>query len=80
MADFIRNHRLGVVAAADDTSEIESALLRLLSPGLESFAPASPDLFDGRLRAAEIARVMERVLLSRTQSLSPTENVGERRA
>jgi glycosyltransferase involved in cell wall biosynthesis len=80
MADFIRTHRLGVVAAADDTSEIESALLRLLSPGLESFAPASPDLFDGRLRAAEIARVMERVLLSRTQSLSPTENVGERRA
>jgi len=65
MADAINDNRLGLAVAATDELAIEEALLRLLTAPAGTWAPAPAHLFDGRLRAAEMAAVLERVCLQR---------------
>jgi len=58
MARFIRANRLGIVAHPADAADIERGLLALLARAADSWGPVDPSLFDGRLRAAELAGLM----------------------
>ena len=62
MAQLIRSHRLGLVVPGLDEHAIERALSELLAAPAQSWQPAAANLFDGRLRAAEMATVLETVL------------------
>ena len=62
MARFIREHRLGIVVDSGDSADIERGLLALLARSADSWVPADPSLFDGRLRTAELAGIVESVL------------------
>jgi len=65
MADVLNGNRLGLAVGATDEPGIEEALLRLLTAPAGTWAAAPAHLYDGRLRAAEMAAVLERVCLQR---------------
>ena len=65
MTQLVRAHRLGVTALPGDVTEIERALATLLAWSRRPFTPARPSLYDGRLRAAEMAAILERVIPAR---------------
>ena len=60
MTQLVQAHRLGVTAPPGDVTEIERALATLLAWSRRPFTPARPSLYDGRLRAAEMAAILER--------------------
>ena len=77
MADFIRTHRLGLVADANDAGRIADALQTLMGAKAEFQVPAPPWLYDGRLRATEMARVLAGVTGSASnERLAVTEDTG----
>ena len=65
MADLLNDNRIGLAVAATDEAAIEEALLRLLTAPDGTWAAAPAHLYDGRLRAAEMAAVLERVRVQR---------------
>jgi hypothetical protein len=71
MTQLVRAHRLGVTALQADVADIERALAVLLTSFGGSFVPAKPALYDGRIRAAEMAAILERVLAPRAQAPAP---------
>lgn len=66
MARFITENRLGIAVSPADRQGIADALLTLLDRPPESWVRADPMLFDGRLRAAELASIMDCVFPTRT--------------
>ena len=61
MTSLITSNHLGVVAAPNDSTEIERALVALLNAGPGSWSTAAPALFDGSLRAAELGGILSQV-------------------
>jgi len=59
MTALIRARGLGLVAAPGDQGAIADALRTLMSAPANTWRPASPDVFDGRARAAEMAAILE---------------------
>jgi hypothetical protein len=58
MAECIRANHIGVAVTANDQAAIEASLVELLSTSPDDWAPPARELFDGRLRAAEMARIL----------------------
>ena len=69
MSQMIQDHRVGLVVPGLDEPAIEQALAELLAGPQERWQPAPPSLFDGRLRAAEMATVLETVLPNRPEQI-----------
>jgi glycosyltransferase involved in cell wall biosynthesis len=61
MAALIRSNRLGAAVSPSDEEQIEQALQTLLDAPPDAWAAAGESLFDGRLRAAELAGILCRV-------------------
>ena len=68
MAECIRSNGIGLIASPGDETGIERALLTLLSGTKDSFVPAHANLFDGRIRAAETAALIEAVVRPRPRA------------
>jgi glycosyltransferase involved in cell wall biosynthesis len=62
MDRLIRTNRVGLTANPADRPEIERTLLALLAAPPGGWKRANAELFDGRLRAAEIGAVIETVV------------------
>lgn len=62
MADVIRANRVGIAVTSGDERAIEEALSLLLTSPPGSWAQPARELFDGRLRAAEMAAIVSGVL------------------
>lgn len=58
-AELVRASGIGVAVSSTDPAGIERGLLKLLEIASGPIAPPSRDLFDGTLRAAETAAVLE---------------------
>ena len=69
MTDLIATHQLGLVAPPLDESAIERALAQLVAAPRQQWHAAPSILFDGRLRAAEMAAVLENVLPTRPEQV-----------
>jgi glycosyltransferase involved in cell wall biosynthesis len=57
-ADLVSRSGAGVVAAADDDTAIEEALVSVVQLAREGFTPVNRQEFDGDLRAAELRAVL----------------------
>jgi hypothetical protein len=64
ITDLVRSTGSGVTARPGDEADIERGLVEIVNLAGHAVA-APPALFDGALRAAETARVLERVIAGR---------------
>jgi glycosyltransferase involved in cell wall biosynthesis len=66
MADLIRENRLGLAVSSTDERAVEEALAQLIDAPPGSWAEPHAALYDGRLRAAELAGILGDVADART--------------
>ena len=69
-ADLVRASGIGVAVSSSDPAAIESGLLELLEMTRGPLAPPSRELFDGTLRAAETADLLESFVRLRPRPLT----------
>jgi glycosyltransferase involved in cell wall biosynthesis len=62
-ASIVQGSGAGIAVSADDEAAIERCLGDMVNGGLEGFTPVAPRVFDGALRAQQIARILRDVAL-----------------